>query len=840
MFNLSKKPEILAPAGSMEALKATVYYGADAVYLGGLSYGARAFANNFDETELIRAIDYAHLYGVKVYLTVNTLFRNDEINCLFSYLKPYYEVGLDAVIVQDLGVMEYIHDKFPEIPIHASTQMSITTPYSFEILKDYGITRIVPARELSIEEIRDLKTCDYGNGYKAPELEVFVQGALCFCYSGHCLISSFIGGRSGNRGRCAQSCRLPYSLYDGEGRKIKTDGDYILSPKDLFGLKAVPDLIDAGVDSFKIEGRMKKPEYVAACTKSYRKCVDYIYEKLSDYYDNNMGKDIDYNSLLCDNIKLGDEYAGLINECKEEMASVFNRGGFTAGYYCRKNGREMMSMHSPGHMGIDVGKIRAIKNNQIVVKLRKSVNKGDIFVIRDVTPEITLTCNVDGINGSEIILNVPRSKEIQCGTDIYRMFDNVLNNYLSKYKYSDRKIPVSGTIALKVGQPANMQISAGNIIIEHEGPIVERASSKPVSEDVVKEKLNQTGETYFEFEDLSILMDKDVFYPMKALKQLRRDCFEKLEEAIRSVYKRETVTNSGHNIMGLFDVPDIKDANKMHIIVSSKDQLDIINNYPKILNDSVISMDLQYFSKRDIMEIAAKHSDYGLVLPMILRRKAIEELNEISLNDFSMVIVRNVDELAYLKHLKYQGNIVIDYSLYVMNDYAAHFIRSQFPEAIITLPVELNKSQLKEMSYISSGSEWIVYNHQPLMVSAQCFKENSSVCNNDYSINNSLILKDSTKHSFFVKTICKYCYNIVLNGVPTVLFDQSLIDDNKDIPHKNLRRRIQLSIEDVSETSKLMSYLNNMEIYDYNSADYRINDLPFKNYTRGHYKRGAI
>lgn len=840
MFDIYKKPEILAPAGNMDALKAAVYYGADAVYLGGLSYGARAFADNFDETELIRAIDYAHLYGVKVYLTVNTLFRNDEINGLFSYLKPYYEAGLDAVIVQDLGVMEYIHEIFPEIPIHASTQMSITTPYSFEILKDYGVTRIVPARELSIEEIRDLKTCDYGNGYKAPELEVFVQGALCFCYSGHCLMSSFIGGRSGNRGRCAQSCRLPYSLYNEEGRKIDTDGEYILSPKDLFGLKSIPDLIDAGVDSFKIEGRMKKPEYVAACTKSYRRCVDYIYEKIRDYYNNDMGKDINHSSLLCDSIKSDDGYTRLIEECKEEMASVFNRGGFTNGYYHKKNGKEMMSMHSPGHMGIDIGKIRAVKNNQIVVKLKKSVNKGDIFVIRDVTPEITLTCNVDGISGTEIILNVPRSKEIQSGTDIYRMFDNLLNNDLLKYKDNKRKIPVSGKIVLKVGQPANLQIFLGDINIDCDGTIVEQASSKPVSENVVIEKLNQTGETYFEFEDLSILMDKDVFYPMKALKQLRRDCFEKLKEAVRSLYKREIVTDSGHNITGWFDSADAKGGNKMHIIVSSKEQLDIINNYPKILKDSDISLDLQYFNKRDIMEIAAKHSDYGLVLPMILRRKAIEELSYIPINDFSAVIVRNIDELAYLKHLKYHGKIVIDYSLYVMNDYAAHFIRSQFSESIITLPIELNKSQLKEMSYLSSGSEWIVYNHQPLMVSAQCFKENSSRCNNNYTCNNSFILKDSTNHSFFVKTICKYCYNILLNGVPTVLFDQSLPYDNQDVFHKNLKRRIQLSIEDASETSMLMDCLNDIEIYDYNPADNRTSDLPFKNYTRGHYKRGAI
>ena len=241
------KPEILAPAGSMEALKAAVHAGADAVYLGGSRFGARAYADNFDETALIQAIEYAHLYGVKVYLTINTLFRNEEIAKLFDYLSPIYQAGLDAVIVQDLGVMCYVHQNFPDLPIHASTQMTITTEYAYSLLKDYGVVRIVPARELSLQEIKRLK-----EGPDIPEVEVFVQGALCYCYSGQCLMSSMLGGRSGNRGRCAQTCRLPYLLYDKKGDHIDSEGAYLLSLKDLCGLEAVPDLIEAGVDFFKI------------------------------------------------------------------------------------------------------------------------------------------------------------------------------------------------------------------------------------------------------------------------------------------------------------------------------------------------------------------------------------------------------------------------------------------------------------------------------------------------------------------------------------------------------------------------------------------------------------
>ena len=260
-----KKPEILAPAGSMEAVKAAVYAGADAVYLGGSRFGARAYADNFEEAGLIAAIEYAHLYGVKVYLAVNTLFRNEEIRELYTYLLPYYEAGLDAVIVQDLGVLSCIHALFPDLPIHASTQMTITMPYAYSLLKDYGVTRIVPARDLSMEEIGDLKKTD-----PAPEVEVFVQGALCYCYSGQCLMSSLAGGRSGNRGRCAQPCRKLYETTV----EFKDYKGYYLSPKDMCTIDILGDLIDIGIDSFKIEGRMKSPEYAAGVVAVYRDFID--------------------------------------------------------------------------------------------------------------------------------------------------------------------------------------------------------------------------------------------------------------------------------------------------------------------------------------------------------------------------------------------------------------------------------------------------------------------------------------------------------------------------------------------------------------------------------------
>ncbi len=305
------KVEILAPAGSYDTFLAVLNAGADAVYLGGQMFGARAYAGNFSTEEVVKAIDYAHIHNKRVYLTVNTLLKNNELFYgLYEYIKVFYEAGLDGVIVQDYGVMKYIHDNFPDMEIHASTQMTITDSYYSDFLKQYNVTRIVPARELSIDDIRLLrKNTDF-------EIECFVHGALCYCYSGMCFMSSFIGGRSGNRGRCAQPCRLNYS------------GDNILSLKDLCTLDILPDILEAGVFSLKIEGRMKSTEYAAGVTSIYRKYVDmYLTNGRTGY---KVDKE-DYKKLLM----------------------LFDRGGMTKGYYVMHNGKEMIADSAKASKSLD-------------------------------------------------------------------------------------------------------------------------------------------------------------------------------------------------------------------------------------------------------------------------------------------------------------------------------------------------------------------------------------------------------------------------------------------------------------------------------------------------------
>ena len=309
------KTELLAPAASVQGLKAVINAGADAAYIGGIRFGARAYAENAGEEDLVRALDYAHLRDRKVYLTVNTLLKDSEIDELYDYMLPYYRAGIDAVLVQDFGVLSFLHEAFPDLPLHASTQMTVTGPKTAQLLAGCGITRVVPARELSLEELSAIRS------ESGLEVEVFVHGALCVCYSGQCLYSSFLGGRSGNRGRCAQPCRLLYLMDDRyfhgqESILEQPSARHYLSPKDLNLLARLPELTEAGIDSLKIEGRMKRPEYAAGVTSIYRKYLD---------------------------LALSGEPYTVSAEDQRKIYDLYNRSGFTDGYLYRHNGPEMMA-----------------------------------------------------------------------------------------------------------------------------------------------------------------------------------------------------------------------------------------------------------------------------------------------------------------------------------------------------------------------------------------------------------------------------------------------------------------------------------------------------------------
>ena len=359
-MTLNRNIELLAPAGSVTGLKAVIAAGADAVYIGGSRFGARAYAANPGEDDLLAAIDYAHLRGVKVYMTVNTLLKDSEMEDLYEYMLPYYTRGVDAVLVQDFGVLRYLHRCFPDLPLHASTQMTVTGPESAGLLKKYGVTRVVPAREMSLGE---LFTIGRESGL---EVEAFVHGALCVCMSGMCLASSLIGGRSGNRGRCAQPCRL---VYEAEGRKAE-----LLSPKDLCTLDLLPDMIEHGVVSLKIEGRMKQPEYAAGVVSIYRKYLDLYL---------NSGRKA-YKVTTAD---------------RDSLMTLFNRDGFTDGYLKKHNGKDMMAFSRRTLNTKEEQERSALyerMHNAYVAREKKVPLRGTLYVSKGQPLTMTLETDDDG------------------------------------------------------------------------------------------------------------------------------------------------------------------------------------------------------------------------------------------------------------------------------------------------------------------------------------------------------------------------------------------------------------------------------------------------------------
>lgn len=356
---MAKETELLAPAGNYEAFLGAVNAGADAVYLGGQRFGARAYADNFDTEQILRALHVAHFYGKKIYLTVNTLLKERELAELSSYLAPFCEAGLDGVIVQDFGVFRHIREQFPQLPLHVSTQMTVTGARGAAFLKEQGACRIVPARELSLDEILTIKET-------GVEVECFIHGAMCYCYSGQCLFSSILGGRSGNRGRCAQPCRLPYEIYD-EAERFLVSG-YPLSLKDMCTLEYLPKLLSAGIDSFKIEGRMKRPEYAAGVTAIYRKYMD-LYDK-----EGAAGYRVDPADM-------------------DKLRRLYIRSEIQTGYYERQSGKEMITLTAPGYSGSDEGFLAQIREkylrepDKMPVHMRASVKVGEPLHLRMVSEE---------------------------------------------------------------------------------------------------------------------------------------------------------------------------------------------------------------------------------------------------------------------------------------------------------------------------------------------------------------------------------------------------------------------------------------------------------------------
>lgn len=777
---MNKSIEVLSPAGSFESLVAAVNASADAVYLGGSMFGARAYANNFDNDELLKAIRYAHKYDVKIYLTINTLFRDDELISLYNYLLPFYEAGLDAVIVQDLGVLNFVREHFPDMDIHASTQMSLTGAYGAALLKEMGASRVVTAREISLKEIENIhKNVDI-------EIESFVHGAMCYSYSGQCLLSSFIGGRSGNRGRCAQACRLPYGVNGRES--------YLLSLKDMCTLDILPDIIDAGVYFLKIEGRMKSPEYTAFVTAMYRKYADMYISGGRDGYK------VDKNDVTA-------------------LLDLYNRGGSITGYYNVRNKAEMLADKKPNHQGVPVGKVLARKKNDVTLNLTETVNSQDVLDVKD---KFEYTLGEGKAKGNTLLLKVSKDSKLKAGDIVYRTKNqSLLNDIRKKYIENNRKIPIDIRFEACDNKKALLKLSHKEYTVRVYADILSVAQNRPTTAEDVKKQLTKLGNTDYTADKTDIDMGDNLFIPLKSLNDMRRAAIDDMEELLcTKPVKRQIkpVKQSAH-----FDEPVEKrkanDTSSLPLSVLSENfetVLKVIENK----NVTRVYMESYNAFKCDINLLMEKAhltgKEFYIALPYVLRDnsyKAMEKLLKLPADGF---LVRNLEEYAYIREQNDTRRLIFDYNMYAYNSAAEELFVKEWGGGY-TLGAELNEKQLSQMD--CTEGELIVYGYLPMMISAGCINKNTDKCD---GITKYIKVSDRCKNDFYVKNVCEDCYNIIYNSKPIVLSDKW--EEIKNISPGGLRIMLNETDKDYVDDiiADVVNHTNNV-----------------KNYTRGHFLRGV-
>lgn len=764
-----KLPELLAPAGSLSHLRAAILAGADAVYMGGQRFGARAYAQNFSGDDIIEALHFAHFYGRKLYLTVNTLLKPEEIDgALYDFLLPYYEAGLDGVIVQDLGAVRGIRAWFPEMEIHASTQMTITDVYGARAAERMGMTRIVPARELSLLEIAHLKE------QTGLEVEVFVHGALCYCYSGQCLLSSKYGDRSGNRGRCAQPCRLAYRLYDAKGRACRTDGRYLLSPRDLCSLATLPELVRIGVNSLKIEGRMKNVEYVAGVTAIYRKYLDRL-AALSDVRDYRVEEE-DWHRL-------------------EEL---YCRTQFTDGYWERHNGPEMLSVRSPKNTGRLVGSVVATRKNKVTLHLEADLSPKDILVIpldAEGDRECVLTVSAAGAGrkGTKVTLNAPSTREISPGRPVYRRRSEALSAHiLCDILGKEKKLEAAGEVVLRIGHPASLVLRSQGETVTLLGALVERSKKHPLQEGDVLRQMQKTGNVPFALSALSIDLEAGSFLPMSALKKLRQEGFRLLKEKLEARGER---TKPAFQMLPEKEEDDWKVAktkSTMENPLPKRERIATVYGeaqFAQVLADSFfdgICLPWEFFSPEELLRCAKSGVTSGrklyLALPHVFRslpqRKAQRAaFGEVAASPlWSGVYVYTVNEAEYLEELPgFSGRGIAAASLYHWNAHAERETADIFPSIqTLELPAELSGAETERLLFRGDGAhdfELLVHGRLPLMQSAQCLKKTAGRCDRCPEI---WQLRDRKDRILPVTTHCADCYNLIWQDRPTSLIGEDL------------------------------------------------------------------
>ena len=804
----TKRPELLSPAGSMDSVKAAVNNGADAVYLGGRDFSARQYANNFDLEELEEVVDYCHLRGVKVYITVNIVYKDKEMKELLKFVSSLYKMGVDALIMQNIGAAMLIKENFGDVKLHASTQLTANSLDDVQALGKIGFSKIVLSRELNIKEIKDItKASDV-------EIETFIHGALCVSYSGQCIMSSMLGGRSGNRGRCAQTCRLPFSLYK---EYDKINEGHLLCLKDLMTLNILPSLIDAGIASFKIEGRMKSPEYVAGTTKIYKKYID-MYLNTPEKYKI---EESDIKALL----------------------QLFNRGGFTEGYYNAHSGRDMLCPERPKNWGLKTGFVDTYdkKHGIATIRTREALVPGDgIEVWTQKEPHVGTNINKASRAGE--VISVAIKGDLNKNDAVYKTNDKALFDKLKRsYQKDARSQNINGELLMKIGMPLQLLVwdNLGNKATVF-GETVEIAQNNPLNIDKVKAQVMKTGGTAFSFNELKIEADENVYIGISSINQLRRDALAELEGKIVDYYKHKDARISVNPVENNGQFNFEKKLN-VHVHNFLQFQATVVNDRINIIYYEINNDFKENYEECIKLSKANGIKLYG-ALPRVYRgytSKIYDSfINDLSKSKLDGFLVRSIGQFEKLEGL--DKEIAVDFATNIFNSEDVNFWLGKGANTVCISP-ELNITEINFMA--NKDCEMLGYGHMPLMTTHQCpigaydgKKDSSIFC----SLKNSKVqynLKDRKGEEFPLFTDCDQCVCTVLNSKPLFLlkfFEEVLATPTGSI-------RLMFTIEDAKDTDRIINaYLDCLEKWvNQKPSAIRLSDeMAQKGSTKGHYFRG--
>ena len=818
MYNL----EILAPVGSIESLYAAVENGANAVYLGGKIFNARAYASNFDDDELKKAVEYAHIRNVKVYVTLNILLDNKEISEVIDYLVFLYNIDVDAVIIQDLGLGRIIKNLLPDFEIHGSTQMTVHNHIAVNFLEELGFNRVVLSRELSIEEIRYIK--DNSN----IELEGFVHGALCVSYSGQCLMSSIIGGRSGNRGRCAQPCRMPYSIVDNLDNTMGDDyiEKFLISPKDLNTIDYVDKIIDSGISSLKIEGRMKSPGYVSVIVDRYKKAIEGI--------DNNKIK--------------------ITERDKRDIAQMFNRG-FTKGHILSDERKNFISYDRPNNRGVNLGEVVKIDDKFIYIKLDHEVNKGDgiQFVGKNnlglILDKIYIKNDVVKESKKNQTIKIKKIKGVSLGDKVNKTYDINLNK-TAEDTYKDRaklnKIPIFMAIDITLGQTLKLHLwdNINYITVESER-IVELGKNMVLTEEKVKEQLGKLGDTPYNLENIEVKLDPGIMVPISVLNNTRRKAIDKLNKSRSNKNNRDkiSINDLEKSIEDTLDFPGNSKASnsrKMSVMISDNNQFKRLD-----LN----KLDRVYLNlTQGVEELIKEGNSYNKEIFLYSDRivestdfnKYKKLLDKIDLSKISGISVSDLGSLKFIKD-NYDTKVHCDYGLNIFNTSSVKLLKDYGVKSV-TLSPELKMSQLEDICRSEILEyETIAYGYLPVMITKYCPMAIVKKCSN-----NSDCSKCIYSEGYGLKDRKNMTFDLERRGNKTLIYNSQPL---MVAEHLNEIYNIGVNITRLNFTKKGEEIEDIINIYyDYinNNIDLgSVKDFVRKykdatGITKGHYFRGVL